>query len=138
MASGAALARHVLLPPREFERGVWDCCSWMADWVEISSGAKIGRSWLGSPLTDKEALRILRDHGGMSAIVDKAMLEARWVRVPSPWRDGDVCLLRGHNQRKELHVTVGIYRKGRVVTVAETGAFRLIDPKFIERGYRWE
>lgn len=137
-ASEARLARHVQRRQQRFVRGVWDCCAWMAHWVWTRSGKKIGEDWLGRPLSNREALRILRDGGGLGKMLHEEMTRVGWREVSAPWQNGDVCLIEGYNCKRELEMTVGVYRKGRVVTVAESGAFRLVLPEFIRRAYRWE
>ena len=75
----------------------------------------------------------------MTEAIEQEMARNGWDRLGpnEPRQDGDICTIRGHNKEKAFYVSVGIFRAGKVIVVAETGAFRLVPPEFIERAYRW-
>ena len=136
----ALLARHIQQPSGDFRRGVWDCCSWAADWAQMASGRPVGSGLTGRLLTTKEALRIVREGGGMDEVIRKELERNSWKKLPhgEALENGDICTISGENMEKELQVGVGIYRNDKVITIAETGAFRLVAPNLVREAYRWE
>ncbi|HQS59723.1 MAG: hypothetical protein B7Y56_02995 [Gallionellales bacterium 35-53-114] len=72
-----------------FEYGVNDCILFTIGWVEIATGKKYlpAKLWKN----EKEALRLIKKHGGLIAVFDK-----HYTRIePNYARDGDLTIVDG-------------------------------------------
>ena len=56
---------------QEFEWGIRDCCLWAADLVEAAHGIDYAASFRGTYSSQREAMRIIRKHGGMESMITK-------------------------------------------------------------------
>ena len=121
--------------PMRFERGVSDCCAFAARWAEVVCGILPGADILDdAPFSDKEALLVLARFGGLARLVEISWEEAGWKPVIEP-QDGDVVVCEAETALGGE--TVGVWRRGRCVSVNEQGGFDLwtTKPKAI---WRWD
>jgi len=128
------LWEHIKAFPADFERGVSDCCSFAATWAERVSGTLPGSELLGRGLSDREAMGILRKHGGMEDMVDKMLTSCGWVEVDQ-WEDGDIVII--HIKNGFLRQSVGVYSQTKVISASERGGVLIVPKPDIARGWRW-
>lgn len=111
------LLEYIRRPLPPFERGSGDCCAWAARWAEARTGILPGKE-LCTPCSRKQALHILRTHGGMAGLMGMVLERDGWAETSNP-RDGDIAVIR----KKEAFTgeTVGVWSGGRLVSVNEEG-----------------
>lgn len=86
----AFLAAGARLP---FVWGERDCCLWVADWIVAERGIDPARHLRGRYASAHACHRLLRQHGGFSALIAPAMLRAGLPETGEP-RVGDVGIVR--------------------------------------------
>lgn len=70
-----------------------DCCMWLADWVLAKTGVDPGARLRGRYRTATGCLRVLRQEGGVLALVSRCAVAAGLPRTDEP-RAGDIGVVR--------------------------------------------
>lgn len=120
--AGAAHRLHELVLDRHDKPFVWgirDCCLWAADAVHAVTGRDMASDLRGSYWSARQAMRVVRDLGGLPALVTSRMGPPIDVDEAI---DGDVCLLR-----PEVHEHVpglgalGVLWRGSILAQGDRG-----------------
>lgn len=75
---------------RKFVLGEFDCCLWLADWVQSQRcGADPAQHLRGQYMTPRAYGRILRRFGGVAGVVSSCAEPAGLIRTREP-RPGDI------------------------------------------------
>ena len=69
--------------------GTLDCCMFVADWVEGSTGVDPARDWRGLYASEREAHRLIKRRGGFVAAIGDEMDRHGFARTDDPM-SGDV------------------------------------------------
>ena len=120
--AGAAHRLHALVLDRHDKPFVWgirDCCLWAADAAHAVTGRDMASDLRGCYWSARQAIHLVRDRGGMEAMVTARMGEPIDV---SEAIDGDVCLLR-----PEVHECIpglgalGVLWRGSILAQGDKG-----------------
>lgn len=121
---------------RPFTRGVWDCCAFVAQWMREVQGCPVDSAFLGKRLTDRQALRIIREAGGLDQLAAVILRRERWnLREGAP-QDGDVVIAQVPNCC--AGVCIGIFSAGFIVSIGDDGALRLLSLSQPFQSFSWQ
>ena len=120
--AGAAHRLHELVIERHdkpFAWGIRDCCLWAADAVHAVTRRDLASDVRGAYWSARQAARLVRDRGGMEAMVTERMGQPIDV---SEAIDGDVCLLapEAHEPIPGLGA-LGILWRGSILAQGDRG-----------------
>ncbi|MEY5101221.1 MAG: hypothetical protein RJA36_3940 [Pseudomonadota bacterium] len=121
--AGAAHRLHALVLDRHdqpFAWGIRDCCLWAADAVYAVTLRDMASDIRGSYWSARQAARVLRDRGGLEAMVTQRMGEP--INAAEAI-DGDVCLLvpQAHETLPEGVGALGVLWRGSILAQAKRG-----------------
>lgn len=121
--AGAAHRLHALVLDRydkPFAWGIRDCCLWAADAVYAVTLRDMACDIRGSYWSARQAARVLRDRGGLEAMVTRRM--GAPINVTEAI-DGDVCLLvpQAHDRLAEAIGALGVLWRGSILAQGENG-----------------
>ncbi len=121
------LASYIEQNSREpFVWGRHDCCLFAANWVRLCTGVDLAGPWRGRYRSERGAYRILREAGGIKAIVAAHFPRTRTVLA----KRGDLVFYRGNGGVKSL--TLGIL-EGRFGVFAGTRKLMFIPRDELQR-----
>lgn len=132
------LETYIKQPFKPFTRGTSDCCSWVAIWCETLTGKPFGREFL-IPMNTKQALILLKKHGGMHPLWKKTLEKHNFKKSTlKEAKDGDIVLFN-HKSCFTKEEGVGIKSKNKVLTIGEKATIYLLDLTEIkiEGVYTW-
>ena len=120
--AGAAHRLHALVLERHdqpFAWGIRDCCLWAADAVFAVTQRDLAADIRGSYWSARQAARVVRDRGGLQALVTDRMGAPIAL---SDAIDGDVCLLapEAHEFIPGLGA-LGVLWRGSILAQADKG-----------------
>lgn len=117
-----------LTKPREFERGICDCCRFAVDWAELRCGRPVGLEFKRK-MTRSEAMRILAETS-LVQLAEEALRKAsqQWVRVED-LAEGAIALVKEPGALGGS--TLGIVTNGKVVVLNEEAELVFLEPQHI-------
>ncbi|MBI1179097.1 MAG: hypothetical protein GC201_00965 [Alphaproteobacteria bacterium] len=73
--------------------GVWDCCTFAANWVLIRTGVDPMADWRGAYRDEDGAAEIINAAGGLAPLWGEGLARVPWTLVQRP-AQGDVGVIR--------------------------------------------
>lgn len=102
---------------RGFAWGAHDCMLFAADWARARTGSDPAACWRGRYRSETEALQIVAEAGGMSALMGRALEALGWAKADAPQAgDVGVFLVPTPNGRSEVAGICGLHGQGAFVT----------------------
>jgi len=78
-----------------FDYGAWDCCLWVADWIQLRRGVDPAAHLRGRYASALGCARVLKRGGGVEAVFG-ACVTAAGLAPTCAWRAGDVGVVEAH------------------------------------------
>ena len=87
---------------RRFQFGAWDCCLWVAGWIQAKRGIDVAAAWRGRYATEKAAAALIFRAGGLTQLLDDIALAHGLERTEDP-QIGDVGVVWVETARGREH-----------------------------------
>ena len=120
--------------PQSFVRGMSDCASFVAGWMEHVMGHPVNTLALGRALSDTQALRLVTRAGGFAPLVRRVLSGHGWSPVPVP-ADGDVIVAECSGCY--LRTLVGIWSADHAVSIGQDSQLRIVPPHLLTEAQAW-
>lgn len=117
---------------RRREAGVWDCCTFPADWAISQDWADPMAAWRGRYSTEAGALDFIAEGGGLADLFAEGMAAANIPEATGDFQPGDIGVVQLLGEQAGA-----VYTGKRWALVADRGmAFASIEREHIVRAWR--
>lgn len=117
---------------RRREAGVWDCCTFPAEWALSQGFADPMAAWRGRYASEAEAVDLIADGGGLAELFADGMAGAGIPEVSGDFEPGDIGVVQLLGEQAGA-----VYTGKRWALVADRGmAFASVDRQYIVRAWR--
>lgn len=117
---------------RRREPGVWDCCTFPAEWALANGWADPMAAWRGRYASEAEALDHIADGGSLADLFAGGMAAVGIPEASGPYEPGDIGVVQMFGEQAGA-----VYTGKRWALVANRGmAFASLDSESIVRAWR--